>query len=149
MKKLTFDIANTFFILIILEAILHFIVPIKQIVFYPYIYLGIVLFILGWIPNIWVWFIYRKIGNLIPSKEIPKKLITSGMFKFSRNPNYLGMIIALIGEAIFLGSLVSFIIPIVFAILIKKFNIDYEEYILEKKFGKKYINYKKQVRRWI
>ena len=80
---------------------------------------------------------------------MPKKLVTSGFFKFSRNPTYLGMTLALFGEAIFLGSLVTFILPILFFVLINKTNIPVEEKNLEKKFGKKYLNYKKKVRRWI
>lgn len=80
---------------------------------------------------------------------MPKKLITSRLFRIGRNPTYLGMIISLIGEAIFLGSLITFIIPIVFAVLINIINIPFEEKNLEKAFGKEYLAYKKKVRRWI
>ena len=144
-KKLMFDFANLFLVLIILNIILHYFIPIKQIIFFPYKYIGILLFILGWIPNIWLGI--TKGPSL--AHQIPKKLITIGLFRFSRNPNYLGMVVALLGEAIFLGSLITFIIPILFVILINKFNTNFEEEILEKKFGKRYLNYKKRVRRWI
>ena len=123
--------------------------PIKQIIFAPYSYVGILLFILGWIPNIWVGIYFRKLKTSIPAKQMPEKLVTSSMFKFSRNPNYLGMAIALFGEAIFLGSLISFVIPILFIVLVNRFNIRFEEEALEKKFGKRYLEYKKRVRKWI
>ena len=123
--------------------------PIKQIIFFPCRYIGIILFILGWIPNIWLGICFRKIGTSIPAKQMPKKLITTGFFKISRNPNYLGMIISLIGEAVFLGSLATFIIPMLFIVLISNTNVPFEEENLEKKFGKKYLEYKKKVRRWI
>ncbi len=147
--KLKIDIANFFFISIVLEIILHYFIPIKQIINSPYTYIGLGLFILGWIPNIWLYFAYKKAGNLINSVNTPNKLITIGFFRISRNPNYLGMVVALLGEAIFVGSLVTFIIPVLFFILINKFNINYEEQVLEKKFGKKYLEYKSRVRRWI
>ena len=149
MNKLKFDIANYFLIWIIIIIVLHYIIPIKQIVFSPYNYLGIILFVLGWIPNIWQGIRYRKIGISIPAKDMPMKLVTTGLFKFSRNPTYFGMLIALFGEAIFLGSLVTFVVPVLFFILIRKFNITFEEKNLEKKFGKNYIEYKSKVRRWI
>ena len=145
MKKLIFDFANCFLVLIILNIILHYIIPIKQIIFFPYNYIGILLFIFGWIPNIWQGI---TIG-LNSASQIPKKLINTGLFRFSRNPTYLGMTITLLGEAIFLGSLITFIIPILFVILINNFNINFEEKILENKFGTKYLEYKKKVRRWI
>ena len=116
MKKI--DVANYFLILIVVNILFHFLVPIKQIIIFPFTYFGIFLFLLGWIPNFWVGIYFRKIGTPISSKGIPKELVTSGFFKFSRNPVYLGMVIALIGEAIFLGSLVSFIIPILFFVFV-------------------------------
>lgn len=148
-KNLVFDIADTFLVLIIINILLHYFFPIKQIIFSPYSYIGALLFIIGWIPNIWIYFTFRRGGNLTPSKETPNKLITSGFFRLTRNPNYLGMIIALLGEAIFLGSIITFIIPIVFFILINVWNVAFEEEVLERKFGKRYLEYKKKVRRWI
>jgi len=144
-KELKFDVANTFLVLIILNIILHYFIPIKQIIPFPYKYIGIVFFIFGWIPNIWL----GITKSHVPAGETPSKLITSGLFRYSRNPNYFGMFIALIGEAIFLGSLITLIIPILFIIFVYYFNVRFEEMILEKRFGKKYLNYKKRVRRWI
>jgi protein-S-isoprenylcysteine O-methyltransferase Ste14 len=148
MKKLIFDPANSFFALIIINILLHYFIPIKQIIFSPFTYIGIILFIIGWIPNIWLGIYFRKINTSIPTEQIPQRLVTSGLFRISRNPNYLGMIISLIGEAVFLGSLITFIIPIIFAVLIRMINIPLEEKNLEKAFGKKYLEYKKEVRRW-
>jgi len=149
MKKLAFNIADAFLALIILEILLHYLLPIKQIIFSPYNYMGIILFVIGWIPNIWLGIHFREIGTSISSKEKPKKLIINGLFRLSRNPNYLGMAIALFGEAIFLGSLITFILPIIFIILIDKLTIPYEEKAMEKSFESKYLKYKKTVRRWI
>jgi len=147
-EKLRFDFANIFLVLIVINILLHYIIPIKQIIYYPYLLLGVVLFILGWIPNMWVGIYFRKIGTSIPAGDLPKTLITSGLFKISRNPVYLGMIVTLFGEAIFLGSMITFIIPVIFFILIHT-NIQFEEKMLGRKFGKKYLEYKKKVRRWV
>lgn len=149
MKKLIFDAADAFLVLIIINILLHYFIPIKQIIFSPFNYLGIIIFILGWMPNIWLGIHFRKIGTSIPAKDIPTKLVTTGFFRLSRNPTYLGMILALFGEAIFLGSIITFILPVIFFIAINKINIPFEEENLERKFGKNYLDYKKKVRRWI
>ncbi len=148
MKK-SIDIANYFLLLIILNIFLHYLIPIKHIIMFPYTLTGILLFFIGWIPNIWEGVYFRKINTSIPSREMPKKLATTGFFRISRNPVYLGMVVSLFGEAIFLGSLVTFIIPILFFILINIMNIPIEERNLEKRFGKEYLNYSKRVRKWV
>ncbi|MBW3014810.1 isoprenylcysteine carboxylmethyltransferase family protein [Candidatus Woesearchaeota archaeon] len=149
MNKPRLDVANLFLVFIILNVILHYIIPIKQLIFIPYSYIGIVLFVLGWVPNIWLGIYFRKLGTSIPTRGLPKHLVTTGLFRFSRNPIYLGMVLALFGEAVFLGSLITFIIPVLFIVLINKFNIPIEEKNLELKFGKRYLDYKAKVRRWI
>jgi len=76
-------------------------------------------------------------------------MITSGPYKFTRNPMYLGMSLLFFGLAIFLGSLVAFSFPLLFIILMDATFIPQEEKNLERRFGKKYIEYKNKVRRWI
>ena len=145
MKK---DIANLILVFVILQVLFHFLLPIK-IIYAPYNYIGIFLIVIGFLPNLWIGIKFRKINTALWPHETPSKLITTGMFKFSRNPNYLGMVVMLVGIAVFLGSLIPFVVPIVFFILINKFNVAVEEKILKKKFGKKYLNYQKKVRRWL
>ena len=77
------------------------------------------------------------------------RLITSGIYSFTRNPMYLGLSSIQVAFGIYLGAYVSiFLIPS-FVIYITHKQIIYEEQILEKKFGDEYINYLKSVRRWI
>ncbi len=76
-------------------------------------------------------------------------MITSGLFKISRNPIYLGMLLILLGEAILLGSIITFIFPLLFIISTNVAVIPIEEKMLEKRFGKKYLDYKNKVGRWI
>ena len=80
---------------------------------------------------------------------MPNFFVTSGPFKLSRHPMYLGMMSILLGVAIFLGSLITFSFPIIFIMIMEKRFIPLEEKNLEKKFGNQYVDYKKRVRRWI
>lgn len=76
-------------------------------------------------------------------------LVTSGIYKYSRNPMYVGFVLFLLGWASFLGSLISSIVIILFVWYLSKYQIEPEERVLEKKFGSLFTEYKKRVRRWI
>ncbi|MFX0150183.1 MAG: methyltransferase family protein [Candidatus Hodarchaeota archaeon] len=74
-------------------------------------------------------------------------LVIEGLYKFSRNPIYLSIIIILIGLAILAGSLSIFITVIVLFIIFCKFLVSWEEKKLEEAFGEEYLEYKKRFRR--
>ena len=76
-------------------------------------------------------------------------LVTSGVFRFSRNPMYLGMLLFLLGAAIILNIIGGLIISILFIFYMNFFQIIPEEKALQNLFGKNYRNYRKTVRRWI
>ncbi len=77
------------------------------------------------------------------------KLVTSGMYRFTRNPMYVGLAIVLIGWAVYLGSLSPFLLIPVFIVVLTVQQIIPEEEILEGLFGQEYLDYKKVVRRWL
>jgi len=137
-----------FIIFLILSIVLHFIFPIKKVIFPPYTYFGFLFIIFGIILNMWTDSLFSKKKTTVKPFEDPSEFITSGPFKISRHPMYLGMTSILLGTAILHGTLITFIFPIIFVVLMEILFIPYEEKNLEKVFGNKYIKYKKQVRRW-
>jgi protein-S-isoprenylcysteine O-methyltransferase Ste14 len=76
-------------------------------------------------------------------------LVTAGIFGFSRNPMYLGLVLLLIGWAFWLGSASPWLVPPLFAILLYAAQIAPEERALEAVFGEAYIAYRHKVARWI
>jgi len=128
---------------------MHFIFPIKKLIFSPYTYLGFVFIALGIILNIWTDILFKKKKTTVKPYKKPTQLLISGPFRISRHPMYLGMAIILLGVAIIHGTLITFVFPIIFIIFMELFFIPFEEKNLERIFGKKYLNYKKKVRRWI
>jgi len=140
----------TYFIVLLFSSIgLHFLFPVMRLISLPYNYLGILIIIFGIILNLWTDSLFKKRQTTIKPHEMPNFFISSGPFRISRHPMYLGMILILLGVAVFLGSLISFVFPIIFVMIIEKLFIPMEEKNLEKKFGDKYIAYKKRVRKWI
>ena len=81
--------------------------------------------------------------------EETNKLVTSGIFKYSRNPMYLGMLMIIISTSIFYLNIYSMLTPFLFIFWINKFQIKREEAFLAEKFGKEYLSYKNKTRRWI
>jgi len=79
----------------------------------------------------------------------PSALIRTGLYRFTRNPIYLGNVIALLGIAVVMGVTTPFIVPFVFAMIIRKLFIEREEANLHDEFGSAYNDYCHKVRRWI
>ena len=77
------------------------------------------------------------------------KLIISGIYKYSRNPMYLGLLIIVISTSIFYLNIFSITTPFLFYCWINRFQIKREEIFLAEKFGKEYMSYKTKTRRWI
>jgi protein-S-isoprenylcysteine O-methyltransferase Ste14 len=77
------------------------------------------------------------------------KIVTSGVYRFSRNPLYFSLLLLLSGVAILLTSFwLCLAIPILYVLFLFKAVKPEEEYLLQK-FGEEYLLYSKKVRRWI
>ena len=77
------------------------------------------------------------------------KLIISGIYKYSRNPMYLGLLMIVISTSIFFLNIFSITTPLLFYCWINRFQIKREEIFLTEKFGEEYMSYKTKTRRWI
>jgi protein-S-isoprenylcysteine O-methyltransferase Ste14 len=76
-------------------------------------------------------------------------LVESGVFRFTRNPMYLGLLLSLAGWAAYLGNALPLIGLPLFAWYITRFQIKPEERALASMFGAKFTEYTGRVRRWI
>ena len=76
-------------------------------------------------------------------------LVTTGVYRFTRNPMYLGLLVALLGWAAFLCSAFALLSPVAFVAYIARFQIVPEERVLLAKFGAAYSDYLARVRRWL
>ena len=81
--------------------------------------------------------------------ENASSIVTCGVFKYSRNPMYLGMALILLGLALMFNLIGGTLFTLLFAIYITKFQIRPEEEVMEKLFGEDFLKYKKNVRMWI
>ncbi|AQA18175.1 hypothetical protein BST95_07950 [Halioglobus japonicus] len=86
--------------------------------------------------------------DLIPFKNV-SALVTTGVYRFTRNPMYLGMTLVLLGCAVTVGAAAAFIVPPVFMAIIQLRFILPEEQMLRELFPEEFPAYCKRVRRWI
>jgi protein-S-isoprenylcysteine O-methyltransferase Ste14 len=110
---------------------------------------GVVLFAIGAFFAAWSLLIFHKASTSTTPGEISKKLVTYGPYRLTRNPMYVSLILAYIGEAGFLTQLWPVIVLPFMLYYLNQVVIPLEEDILNKEFGKEYNDYCNQVRRWI
>ena len=76
-------------------------------------------------------------------------LVTSGLYRITRNPMYLGMALLLLAWALYLASATALLGPLVFMLYITRFQIRPEERALSARFGGEFASYCARVRRWL
>lgn len=81
--------------------------------------------------------------------ERAETLVTTGLYRVSRNPMYLAMAAILTGGAFLMGNLSAFVAPILFVWLMTEFQIKPEERALQARFGEAFDAYRIRTRRWI
>ncbi|WP_298869810.1 isoprenylcysteine carboxylmethyltransferase family protein [uncultured Psychrobacter sp.] len=93
-----------------------------------------------------------RIAQTTPNPQALEKvssLVTSGIYRYSRNPMYLGLVLILLGWAFYLSHFLAFVLLPVFIFYMTRFQIQPEEQMMARKFGKTYQAYLNKVRRWI
>jgi protein-S-isoprenylcysteine O-methyltransferase Ste14 len=129
--------------------LLHLFFPALVLIPGPWNAAGLLPLALGVALNLVAGKTFIRSGNRVRALEAPQKLVTSGVYRFSRNPMYLGMVLILAGIAFLLATLTPFIIVPVFAVVMDRVFIDAEETVLEERFGDRYRQYRQEVRRWL
>ncbi|MBT7950672.1 MAG: isoprenylcysteine carboxylmethyltransferase family protein [Gammaproteobacteria bacterium] len=76
-------------------------------------------------------------------------IVKSGVYKWSRNPMYLGFLSILLGWALYLANVSAFICLPLFVLYMNRFQIQPEEKAMSTRFGDEYLLYMNSVRRWI
>lgn len=94
---------------------------------------------------------FKRVGTTLDPQRLADTtaLIRSGVYRFSRNPMYLGVLFMLIGWAVYLGHLLSVLCILAFVAYITRYQIVPEERLLQEKFGGEFQAYKRRARRWL
>jgi len=113
-------------------------------------YFAFPLWFLGGVTVLWCYwnFTFKGYGTPAPI-EPPKQLVTTGLYRYVRNPIYVGALIIIVGYFLWFKSIWMFAYAVAFFLFVHMLVILYEEPTLRGKFGAEYENYCKSVPRWI
>ena len=93
------------------------------------------------------WRARTTVNPLTP--EAATSMVTSGIYRYSRNPMYVALLFVLLGWAVWLSHLVPYGLLPFFVLYINRFQIEPEERALLTKFGGQFTSYRSRVRRWL
>jgi protein-S-isoprenylcysteine O-methyltransferase Ste14 len=131
-----------------LIIVLHVLIPGSQIISSPWRYLGFLPLLMGVALNLLADQAFKRHKTTVKPFEESTFMVTSGVFRITRNPMYLGFALMLAGIAVLLGSITPWIVVAGFPMLMEKLFIQIEETMLEARFGSAWLEYKQRVRRW-
>ena len=116
----------------------------------PLVSFAIVLIVLGIVLAVSAAALFRREGTeLDPTSTANRKLVTSGPFKLTRNPMYLGLVVVTLGVAIWVGAWPMFLAPVAIFATTNWVHIPFEEAKMRRQFGESFDGYARKVRRWI
>lgn len=138
-----------FFLAIVLAVLLHFLLPGRRLVGYPWRLLGLLPVLMGIALNLLADRAFKRGNTTVKPFERSSVLVTGGVFGISRNPMYLSMTLILLGLVVLLGSATPFAVVPFFAVQLDRAFIAPEQRMLEEVFADRFSEYRRRVRRWI
>jgi len=116
----------------------------------PGLVAGVCLLVLGALIYLWCLWDFASFGRGTPAPlDPPKHLVIHGLYRYSRNPMYVGVLLVIFGWSLYFLSLPIAIYGLVVAVCFHSFVILYEEPHLRRLFGKSYEQYCSGVSRWL
>jgi len=130
-------------------VLFHLLLPGAKVLALPWNLPGVIPLAFGIIINLSADRSFKKNETTVKPLEKSDRLITTGAFKISRHPMYLGFVLILLGIAMLMGSFTPYIAVLVFAVFMDMVFINYEEKKLEETFAEAWLQYRKKTGRWI
>jgi protein-S-isoprenylcysteine O-methyltransferase Ste14 len=138
-----------FLVSLVAMLALHRLFPVVRLFGPPASFVGTVLLVVGIAIVATAAATFKRAGTPIVPFEHSTVLVTTGLYRFTRNPMYLGLVTVLLGVAVLCGTLGALLpIPVFVWTLTARF-IEGEERFLEEIFGEAYASYRRRVRRWL
>lgn len=135
-------------ICLILMALLRWVWPVQIVLGYPTNLVGLVPAAMGLLIGVSGVLKFRRERTNIHPFRTADKLVTDGLYGYSRNPMYLGLTLILVGTWILLGAVSPVFGVLVFVVAASHWYIPGEERMMSEKFGKAYEEYRTKVGRW-
>ena len=116
----------------------------------PLLIVGVAVLLLGAAIYAWCLWDFAVTGRGTPAPiDAPKKLVVRGLYRYSRNPMYVGVLTVIVGWALLYRSPVLALYALVVATAFHLVVVFYEERQLAAEFGGQYDEYRATVSRWL
>jgi protein-S-isoprenylcysteine O-methyltransferase Ste14 len=112
-------------------------------------YFGLTLTFVGFLLGMGAFLEFRKARTTLDPHGSVRQVVSSGIYRFTRNPIYLGFLLMVIGLPLNSGMYWGLVLAPFYMITMTRLVIEREEAYLEKKFRGQYTDYKARVRRWL
>jgi protein-S-isoprenylcysteine O-methyltransferase Ste14 len=112
-------------------------------------WLGSILAALGFMLGVLALMEFRRTRRAADPKRPITGFVTLGVYRYTRNPTYLGFVLVLIGFSLSMRTYWGILLVLPFVMLMNALVIKKEEINLERKFKTQYTDYKSRVRRWL
>jgi protein-S-isoprenylcysteine O-methyltransferase Ste14 len=136
-------------LLLVLATITQWVLPPVGLVLFRSPVLAICAATAGFTFMIWAWWLFKQAETAICPTADNRVLVTSGIYRLTRNPMYLGIILMMTGMALWFGTLPYYLVVVVYTLIINQVFCPHEEVKLIATFGEEYSNYQGKVRRWL
>jgi protein-S-isoprenylcysteine O-methyltransferase Ste14 len=110
---------------------------------------GLLLLVVGFIPGLPALRGMVRAGTSPNPRTVPSALVTAGIYRYTRNPMYLGMLLLYSGGALLAGSVGALLLLPVAAVILDRWVVVREERHLAEVFGTAYAEYRVRVPRWL
>ncbi len=130
-------------------SLLHFIVPLPVMGYPVCLCLGVFLAAVCLSVGIWAERVMKAAGTNVRPDRPTLAIVKSGPYRFTRNPMYLALCVLQVALGLVLNDWIPIMFVVPLALLLHFGIIPREEKYLERKFGEPYLQFKRQVRRWI
>jgi protein-S-isoprenylcysteine O-methyltransferase Ste14 len=137
------------FFFIVLAYLLGRFVPLPFVVPGILQYVGLGLTLVGFLLGIGSFLEFRRARTTLDPHGSSKQVVTTGVYRFTRNPIYLGFLLMVIGLPLNSGLVWGLVMAPFYVMTMNRLVIEREEAYLEKKFKDHYTSYKSRVRRWL
>jgi len=112
-------------------------------------YIGLAMTLVGFLLGIASFLEFSRARTTLDPHGSVKQVVTSGIYRFTRNPIYLGFLLMVIGLPLNSGLYWGLVLAPFHVLAMNRLVIQQEEAYLTKKFGKEYTSYTARVRRWL
>lgn len=112
-------------------------------------WLGLALLLAGVLLLILAAGLFRARGTTVDPTRSPDVLVTDGLYRLSRNPMYLGMLLVLLGFALWRDAWLALLCPLAFFLYMDRVVIPREERQVSARFAEQFQDYCRRTRRWI